>query len=251
MWFFCEILYGLSSTFTKLAAGTLLLRLTTTRMHVRIIWSIMILASLFGIAFAAQIISQCQPTGFFWSATRDPTQGHCIDPNIILGFTYAHAAVSSLGDWTFGILPAFIVKGLNMNLRTKASVFLVLCLANIGSIATLIRIRAIHQISTSQDFLFATVDLAIWSSVEVGIAIVAASIATYRPLFRSFFSTGSTAYRSYDTANEMHRYNDSIPYGHGAPHNIGLQDMKREHKTADSQTSTSEIFGMVDSSRVV
>jgi hypothetical protein len=251
MWFFCEIFYGLSSTFTKLTAGTLLLRLTTSRLQVRIIWSIMILASLFGIAFVAQIIAQCEPTGFFWSATRDPLQGHCIDSRIVLGFTYSHAAVSSLGDWTFGILPASIVSGLNMNLRTKVSVFLVLCLANIGSIATLVRIKAIHQISTSQDFLFATVDLAIWSSVEVGIAIIAASIATYRPLFRSFFSTGSTAYRSYDTANEMHRYNDSIPYGHGAPHNIGLQDMKREHKTADSQTSTSEIFGMVDSSRVV
>jgi hypothetical protein len=251
MWFFCEIFYGLSSTFTKLAAGTLLLRLTTKRMHVRIIWSIMILASLFGIAFAAQIIAQCEPTGFFWSATRDPMQGHCIDPNIILGFTYAHAAVSSLGDWTFGILPAFIVKGLNMNLRTKVSVFLLLCLANIGSIATLIRIKAIHQISTSRDFLFATIDLAIWSSVEVGIAIVAASIATYRPLFRSFFSTGSTANRTYGTVNEVHRYSDSVPYGHGAPHNLGLQDMKREHKTANSQTSTSEIFGMADSSRGV
>jgi hypothetical protein len=237
MWFFCEIFYGLSSTFTKLAAGTLLLRLTTKRLHIRVIWFIMILASLFGIAFVAQIIAQCQPTGFFWSATRDPLQGHCIDPRIIVGFTYAHAAVSSLGDWTFGVLPAFIVSGLNMNFRTKASVFLILCLANIGSIATLIRIKAIHQISTSEDFLFATVDLAIWSSVEVGIAIVAASIATYRPLFRSFFSNGTSANRSLGTANDSNRFRDSAPFGYGVPQTLGLQEMKREHKTANSQTS--------------
>jgi hypothetical protein len=249
MWFFCEIFYGLSSTFTKLAAGTLLLRLTTKRLHVWIIWVIMILASLFGISFVAVIIAQCQPTGFFWSATRDPLQGHCIDNTILVGFTYAHAAVSSLGDWTFGILPALIVSGLNMNLRTKVSVFLILCFANIGSIATLIRIKAIHQISTSQDFLFATVDLAIWSSVEVGIGIVAASIATYRPLFRSFFSSGSTVNRSFGTANDSHRFRDSAHYGHGTPPNLGLHEMRREHKTAISETSTSEIFGMADSAR--
>ena len=251
MWFVCEIFYGFSSTFCKLAAGALLLRLTTKKFHVRIIWAVMILASLFGIAFVAQIIAQCEPTGFFWSATRDPSQGHCIDPKIILGFTYAHAAVSSIGDWTFGILPAFIVSGLNMNLRSKASVFLVLALANVGSIATLIRIRAIHQISTSQDFLFATVDLAIWSTVEVGIAIMAASIATYRPLFRSFFSSGNTGNRSYVITNDGHRFRDSMPFGHAPPQVLTLQEMKREHKAALSRESTSEIFGMADPARGV
>jgi hypothetical protein len=251
MWFLCEIFYALSATFTKLAGGTLLLRLTTNRLHIRIIWFIMILASLFGTAFAAQIIAQCQPTGFFWAATRDPLKGHCMDPRIILGFTYAQAAVSSIGDWTFGVLPAMIVSGLNMNFRTKMSVFLILCLANIGSIATLIRIKAIHQISASKDFLFATTDLAVWSSVEVGLAIIAASIATYRPLFRTFFSNGASANRSFGTPNENNRFRDSAPFQYGIPQNLGLQEMKKEHKTANSQTSTSEIFGMADSVREV
>ena len=246
MWFVCEIFYSFSSTFCKLAAGAQLLRLTTEKLHVRIIWSVMILASLFGIAFVGQIIAQCEPTGFFWSATRDPAQGHCAEPSVILGFTYAHAAVSSIGDWTFGILPAFLVSGLNMNFRSKASVFLVLALANVGSIATLIRIRAIHQISTSQDFLFATVDLAIWSSVEVGIAIVAASIATYRPLFRSFFSNGNTGDVSFVTANNVHRFRDSAPFGHAPPQVLTLQQMKSDHKAALSEESDSEIFRMTD-----
>jgi hypothetical protein len=255
MWFLCEIFYGLSSTFAKLAAGTLLLRLTTKRLHVRIIWASMALAGLFGIAFVGQIISQCQPTAFFWSPTRDPLQGHCMGPNLILGFTYSHAVVSSLGDWTFGILPAFLVRGLNMNFRTKVSVFLLLSLANVGSIATLIRVKAIHQISTSSDFLFATVDLVIWSSVEVGIAITAASIATYRPLFQTFFRIGSSMNRSFNrsfgTASEVRRHPDPERFDHGDPQVLGLQEIKKEHKPASSETSTSELFKTADITRAV
>jgi hypothetical protein len=248
MWFLCEIFYAFSSTFSRLAAGALLLRLTINRSHVRVIWFVMILASLFGIAFLTQIMVQCQPISFFWSVTRDPSQGRCIDLKINEGFTYAHAVVASIGDWTFGILPAFIVSGLKMNLRTKASVFLLLCLANIGSIATLIRFKAIHQITTSKDFLFATVDLVLWSSVEVGIAIIAASIATYRPLFQTFFSAGNSSNRS---AAHAHHHRGSTPFGNRPQQGLGLRDIEKEHKTTLSDTSTSEIFGMTDSSREV
>jgi hypothetical protein len=246
MWWLCEIFYSLSSTFTRLAAGALLLRLTINPMHVRAIWFIMTLASLFGIAFLVQILVQCQPTKFFWSITRDPSEGHCINLKINEGFTYAHAAVASLGDWTFGILPAFIVSGLKMNLRTKASVFLLLCLANIGSIATLIRFKAIHEITKSEDFLFATVDLALWSSVEVGVAIVAASMATFRPLFRTFFSSGNSSNKSYGTVTNVHPYRESTHFGHSPHQNHALQEMKREHNSTLSDTSTSEIFGMAE-----
>jgi hypothetical protein len=246
MWFLCEIFYGLSSTFAKLAAGTLLLRLTTKRLHIWIIWFIMALAGLFGIAFLGQIISQCQPTDFFWSPTRDPLQGHCQGKNIILGFTYAHAVVSSLGDWTFGILPAFLVSGLNMNLRTKVSVALLLSLANVGSVATLIRIKAIHQIATSSDFLFATVDLVIWSGAEVGIALIAASMATYRPLFKTFFRVGSSRNRSFGASSEARRNPDPAHFDHGESPALGLQEIKKEHKPASSETSTSELFETAD-----
>lgn len=39
------------------------------------------------------------------------------------------------------------------------------------------------------DFLWATVDVAIWSDVEQGLAITAGSLATLRPLYRKFAST--------------------------------------------------------------
>lgn len=52
------------------------------------------------------------------------------------------------------------------------------------------------------DFLWATVDIAIWSTVEQGLAITAGSLATLRPLFKSIgYSLGLTTRPSdYPTA---------------------------------------------------
>ena len=239
MWYFCEIFYGLSSTFTKLAGGTLLLRLTTNKLHTRIIWFIMVLAVVFGIAFDGVIIFQCRPIEFFWSPTRDPSEGRCVSASLLSGFTYAHAVVTSIGDWTFGILPYSIVRALKTNFRTKLSVALILCLANIGSIATLVRIKTIHQIQTSHDFLFATVDLAIWSGVEIGTAIPAASIATLRPLFRKFLSNGTTANSTLSSPLPAYsRYAQKDP-----PANFGLHELKQPHVKTHSQSSTTHMTG--------
>lgn len=57
-----------------------------------------------------------------------------------------------------------------------------------GSVASIIRLRYISDL-VSQDFLFDATDVAIWSTVEPGMGITAASLATLRPLFRSFLTS--------------------------------------------------------------
>ena len=53
--------------------------------------------------------------------------------------------------------------------------------------ATLIRLPFLHTITDSADFLFATTEIAIWSTVELGIGITASTMPTLRPLMSSFF----------------------------------------------------------------
>lgn len=54
------------------------------------------------------------------------------------------------------------------------------------------------------DFLYATVDIAIWSDIEQGLAITAGSLATLRPLWRQVSSSFGFA-------------NSSIPFGGSKP----------------------------------
>lgn len=56
-----------------------------------------------------------------------------------------------------------------------------------ASTATLIRISTVANIEDMQDFLFNSVSLAVWSTVEPGVAIFAACLAILRPLLRKIF----------------------------------------------------------------
>lgn len=55
------------------------------------------------------------------------------------------------------------------------------------------RFPYLHSLTDVGDFLYSTSDVAIWSTVETGIAITTAGFATLRPLFRSVFGLGSSA----------------------------------------------------------
>jgi hypothetical protein len=57
-----------------------------------------------------------------------------------------------------------------------------------ASIAVTVRLAYVMQFK-DPDFLWATVDVAIWSDIEQGLAITAGSLATLRPLYRKFAST--------------------------------------------------------------
>jgi len=55
----------------------------------------------------------------------------------------------------------------------------------------MIRVPYIKVLALTDDFLFATTDVAIWSTIEPGLGIVAAAGATLRPLFRTFYALTS------------------------------------------------------------
>lgn len=57
-----------------------------------------------------------------------------------------------------------------------------------------------NSLTDKDDFLYSTSDVAIWSTVETGLAITAAGVATLRPLLRTFFGGGSSA-PEYDNNN--------------------------------------------------
>jgi hypothetical protein len=118
----------------------------------------------------------------FWN--NHPASDKCLSAGPTKGITYALAAVNAAADWILGTLPFFIVWDLQMKLKTKMLVAGILAFAAIGSTATIVRMFYIHTLMDGPDFLYATTDVAIWSTVEPGIGITASSIATLRPLVR-------------------------------------------------------------------
>jgi hypothetical protein len=109
----------------KLSIGVFLLRIAVARTHKIIIWSVIIVTEAYSVFFFFLFILQCRPSPYFWTQ-HTGGKGTCINPKVIVDAFYAYSAISCVGDWTLGILPAFMVWNLQMNFRTKLSVAAIL-----------------------------------------------------------------------------------------------------------------------------
>lgn len=64
-----------------------------------------------------------------------------------------------------------------------------------ASIASIVRIPYAYGILDNPDYLYTFQPIALWSTIEIGVALTASSLATLTPLFRKikvFGSTGQT-----------------------------------------------------------
>lgn len=95
--------------------------------------------------------------------------------------------MNALTDWLFSLLPVTVIWSAAIPRSTKISAGCLLGLGSLASIASLIRLAYIPGIEASPTFLEHAVNIASWSIVEPGLGIVAASLATLRPLFRHCF----------------------------------------------------------------
>ncbi|KAF5853267.1 hypothetical protein GGP41_001836 [Bipolaris sorokiniana] len=179
-WYLCEVMYVVTNGLLKFSIGYFYLRVAVKRNH---IWCIRILMGgtvLCCLIYLFLVMLQCSPVSAFWEI--HPASSKCIPKGPTLGISYALAAINAAADWILGLLPFWMVWGLNMKTKTKIVVACILAFAAIGSTGTVVRMGYIHTLYDGPDFLYATTDVAIWSTVEPGIGIVASSIATYRPL---------------------------------------------------------------------
>ncbi|KAH7119835.1 hypothetical protein B0J11DRAFT_71239 [Dendryphion nanum] len=197
-WWYCYMFYCVSMITSKLSIGWFLLRIAIKRIHSWIIYSAMAMSFIAGTVFFFVTMFQCNPISYFWDT--DTQDGKCINIEIVIGLGYLYSAFSIISDFTFALLPAFLVWNLQLNRRTKMVLIPLLTMGCIASSAVVARVPYFQNLRNKDDFLWGTVDIAIWSTVEQGLAITAGSLATLRPLFslilhRFGFNTGPSRQR--------------------------------------------------------
>ncbi|KAH8911740.1 hypothetical protein BR93DRAFT_12679 [Coniochaeta sp. PMI_546] len=182
-WLACELFYISCTSVLKISVGFFLLRIAVNPKHIWTLRILLVSTAVFGLAYFFMVVFQCSPVSSFWE--QNPrAEGHCIPEKALMTMTYTASCLNCVADWTFGILPAFIVWSLTMSLKNKILVAAILSFAAVGSSATIFRSTVLWTLMDGDDFLYATTDVAIWSTVEPGIGIAAASMATLRPLFQ-------------------------------------------------------------------
>ncbi|OJJ08371.1 hypothetical protein ASPVEDRAFT_143970 [Aspergillus versicolor CBS 583.65] len=222
-WWLCEIAYCFASIGCKISVCIFLMRITVKRLHIWILSTVMALTVLTGLLFMFIMLLQCKPLEYFWTRTAmDPNiKGTCISIEIVITMTYVYSAIAALTDFTVGILPIFIVRKLHMRKNTKFAVVGILGMACIASSAVIVRIPFVKTFR-DPDFLYATVEIAIWSNIEAGLGITAGSLATLRPLLRHWM--GSTNDPSYNQSPFPGR---SARSGSRRPGGLGISNHER------------------------
>ena len=107
----------------------------------------MALTILFGPILFFVFTFQCSPVSAFWSL--EPANGKCLDTTVLVGLVFAISGLNVVADWTFGLLPFWIVKDLQIPVRQKRLVIGLLAFAAVGSTATCIRLPYVMALKDS------------------------------------------------------------------------------------------------------
>ncbi|KAG5975402.1 hypothetical protein E4U58_000982 [Claviceps cyperi] len=176
-------IYILNMMFIKLSIGFFLLRIATQKSYIWAIRIVLVIITLWSIGLFIWNLLQCTPIEKQWDFRI--TDGHCAGASEVLTAAYALSAMTIATDWFFALIPIPMLWGVKMSMQAKTTVILILSLGIFASVATLIRFRFLTSIERTDDILFRATNASIWSLVEVGVAIIASSLATIRPLLRS------------------------------------------------------------------
>ncbi|KAK0113837.1 hypothetical protein ONS95_014084 [Cadophora gregata] len=188
-WYYCEWAYVITMCMIKVAITILYLRLFIEKWQRRVIWITLVIVIATGVAYLLAVVLQCVPVTFIWHRYEPNTthKGFCLPRGIVLGGTYIHSAVSAISDFTLAGLPVVLLWNVRFAFWKKFWIGVMMGLGAIAVIATLIRLRFIESLVIKKDFLYHTFGVAIWSTVEPGIALFAVCLSVLRPLAARFW----------------------------------------------------------------
>ena len=98
-------------------------------MHRRVLYGATTLAVTSGIVFFILMLAQCSPVSFWWKRVEGDTDGKCGVVNTVGFMLYVFSVTSAAFDMTVGLLPIILVRGLQMNRKTKIAAASLLGLA--------------------------------------------------------------------------------------------------------------------------
>jgi hypothetical protein len=112
----------------KLSISILLLRLTISRVNAWILYGVMFITVVVGLALFFILILQCTPVSYFWGQVYRTNSGSC-HPDMMIRILYVYSASSVICDFTLGLLPVTLVWNMQLNKRTKIAV---VCILSMG-----------------------------------------------------------------------------------------------------------------------
>lgn len=114
----------------KLCITLVLLRFVVEEWHRRVVIVVGSVIQIYNIVFVFVYSFQCTPVSFFWTRVLDDTTGHCIKIYALFSTGYTYVGLNVFYDVTMAVLPWFMVRRMQLDLRRKLMVVGVLALGS-------------------------------------------------------------------------------------------------------------------------
>jgi hypothetical protein len=115
----------------KLSICLMLLRFVIEPSHKILLYVVNAATLVSSAVFFFVFIFQCSPISFYWQRAGGDTDGQCISSLVVLIGAYTYSAICIICDWTMALLPWFLVRRTQMDLRTKMMVVFVLAMGSV------------------------------------------------------------------------------------------------------------------------
>ncbi|KJZ73135.1 hypothetical protein HIM_07519 [Hirsutella minnesotensis 3608] len=175
-------IYILDMIFVKLSIGIFLLRLAVWTAYKWILRICLVVFALWGLGLFFWNSFQCNPVEKLWDFRIE--YGYCAGPYATVSWAIALSIMNILSDWVYALLPVPMVWNINMTKQAKITVIVLLGLGIFASIATVVRFKYLNGLNQWNDLSYSLTDAVVWTLIEPGVAILATSLATIRPLLR-------------------------------------------------------------------
>ncbi|KAL2865827.1 uncharacterized protein BJX67DRAFT_382510 [Aspergillus lucknowensis] len=169
-------LYNLTLNLTKISMVLLYLRLFATKTYRIILITLLILITISGIWMVLGTLLVCIPVQAFWDRTIEHT---CLSRALIW---FLNAALQIAGDLILVILPMPPLIRLRIPLRQKVGLVVIFALGLFVCTTSVVRLYTLIMLVRTTDRSRYNGLVATWSFVECNVAIVCASLPTFRQL---------------------------------------------------------------------
>lgn len=136
------------------------------------------------VSLVIALLAQCRPLKALYVLNM---KGKCYSKNVSISIAYVQAAINVVTDFTCAGLPLFIIRRLQIKRSLKIGLSMIMGLGIVTASFSVLRIAFLYT-NTAADVTYASLVNIVFAVLEMNLGIIAASIATLRPLFTNIES---------------------------------------------------------------
>ena len=207
---------------TKVSICLFLLRIPIENHFIRPLQATIVALVLSNVILTILFIVQCRPVDAAWNTN---IQGKCFTKGQLQRIIISQAIISIISDFLLAAFPILILRKVQISLRTKVGLCMLMSLGLITAACCLVRTIMNWQ-NVNSDPSWESIDNWYWRSWEVCVGITAASIPALRPGYKRLSSTISS-YREMRTSRKSSKTLVNDQHHERAPVISNLKDTNR------------------------